>query len=356
MYFRDFLTILFVLEVTKAVLHEEASIKLFDYLIEKNNLVQDFEKSGLQLPDDTDFIKQLIIGYSDSETAYKGRAEKTFLYEIVANKTTGIDVDKWDYFARDCHHLGINSSFDTKRFLTFAWVCEVDNRKQICIRDKEVDDLYEMFHTRYNLHRRAYQHKVVKVIEEMITDALIIANNHMEGYFGKKIAISETVDDMEAFVKVTDYILNYILNSTDENLSPAREILERLQRRQLFPYVGQKRLKHDITDIDEDSICRKIAAKCNGDPRLEDIAVNVITIDYGMKDKDPIDNMRFYKKGSAEATKLSKSKIIQLLPKHFRQRFIYVFIKKRNPESMAAVTKALNELYPEDDPAVLEEN
>lgn len=55
--------------------------------------------------------------------------EKGFLYEvrehgtavniddvlfiqIVANKKNGIDVDKWDYFARDCHHLGIMINFD----------------------------------------------------------------------------------------------------------------------------------------------------------------------------------------------------------------------------------------------------
>ena len=55
--------------------------------------------------------------------------EKSFLYEvgehvmavnnddmlfvqIVANKKNGIDVDKWDYFARDCHHLGIMINFD----------------------------------------------------------------------------------------------------------------------------------------------------------------------------------------------------------------------------------------------------
>lgn len=32
---------------------------------------------------------------------YKGRPmEKSFLYEVVANKRNGIDVDKWDYFAR----------------------------------------------------------------------------------------------------------------------------------------------------------------------------------------------------------------------------------------------------------------
>ena len=36
------------------------------------------------------------------------------MYQIVANKKTGIDVDKWDYFARDCHHLGISNNFDYK--------------------------------------------------------------------------------------------------------------------------------------------------------------------------------------------------------------------------------------------------
>lgn len=64
---------------------------------------------------------------------YIGRPEsKSFLYEvlcetalqyslltvccvqIVANKKTGNDVDKWDYFARDCHCLGLRNSFDVK--------------------------------------------------------------------------------------------------------------------------------------------------------------------------------------------------------------------------------------------------
>ena len=35
-------------------------------------------------------------------------------FQIVANKKTGIDVDKWDYFARDCYYLGISNNFDYK--------------------------------------------------------------------------------------------------------------------------------------------------------------------------------------------------------------------------------------------------
>jgi len=33
-------------------------------------------------------------------------AGKEFLFEIVANKRNGIDVDKFDYFARDCLQVG----------------------------------------------------------------------------------------------------------------------------------------------------------------------------------------------------------------------------------------------------------
>lgn len=41
------------------------------------------------------------ILYVCPQWPYKGRTEeKAFLYEIVANKRNGIDVDKWDYFAR----------------------------------------------------------------------------------------------------------------------------------------------------------------------------------------------------------------------------------------------------------------
>jgi len=109
-----------------------------------------------------------LVSFLVFQWPYKGRPkEKSFLYEIVANKRNGIDVDKWDYFARDCHHLGIQNNFDYQRFIKFARVCEVDNRKRICTRDKEVGNLYDMFHTRNSLHRRAYQHKVGNIIDTM---------------------------------------------------------------------------------------------------------------------------------------------------------------------------------------------
>ena len=43
--------------------------------------------------------------------------------QIVANKQFGIDVDRWDYFARDSHSMGIPSNFDM-RYISFDWFME----------------------------------------------------------------------------------------------------------------------------------------------------------------------------------------------------------------------------------------
>lgn len=87
--------------------------------------------------------------------------------------------------------MGIQNIFDHKRFLKFARVCDVEGEQYICTRDKvltsdmtmrsrdrrvliksnlgfqEVGNLYDMFHMRNCLHRRAYQHPVGNVIEIM---------------------------------------------------------------------------------------------------------------------------------------------------------------------------------------------
>ena len=81
--------------------HEKTSIDMLDYIIEDNNLMPIFEGHGLTEQDIT-FVKELIYGPfqqgsdNDSNWPYVGRGpEKYFLYEIVANKISSVDVDKW---------------------------------------------------------------------------------------------------------------------------------------------------------------------------------------------------------------------------------------------------------------------
>lgn len=124
---------------------------MFEHLLKENFIHEEFEKYGLTEMDII-FIKEQIAGPLNSEMCsqpsdwpYRGRSEeKSFLYEIVANKRNGIDVDKWDYFARDCHCLGIPNSFDLKRYMKFARVIDVKSRRQICTRDKVHNNLHDL--------------------------------------------------------------------------------------------------------------------------------------------------------------------------------------------------------------------
>uniref|UniRef100_A0A9J8C3L8 Uncharacterized protein n=1 Tax=Cyprinus carpio carpio TaxID=630221 RepID=A0A9J8C3L8_CYPCA len=131
--------------------HEQASVDMFHCMRKKNGLDKEMERYGLNLDEDIKFIEELILkGQKDGEWLMKGRTEdKSFLYETVANKVNGVDVDKWDYLVRDCYYLGIPCGFDSQRLLKSARVCNVNGRKHICFRDKVADNVYGMFHTRY---------------------------------------------------------------------------------------------------------------------------------------------------------------------------------------------------------------
>ncbi|XP_052834327.1 deoxynucleoside triphosphate triphosphohydrolase SAMHD1-like, partial [Octopus bimaculoides] len=73
-----------------------------------------------------DFIKDIIIGEQ------RKSKKSNFFYQIVSNNFYNIDVDKWDYLARDSHFLGIGTSFDHERMLKMSKVID----GTLCYRDK----------------------------------------------------------------------------------------------------------------------------------------------------------------------------------------------------------------------------
>ncbi|XP_053101217.1 deoxynucleoside triphosphate triphosphohydrolase SAMHD1 isoform X2 [Hemicordylus capensis] len=336
--------------------HEQASVQMFEHLITSNELQPVMEYFGLNLAEDIDFIKEQIAGPIETDTnnsgwPYHGRSkEKGFLYEIVANKRNGIDVDKWDYFARDCHHLGIQNNFDYKRFIKFARVCEVDKKKHICTRDKEVGNLYDMFHTRNCLHRRAYQHQVGNIIETMITDAFLKADPYIriKGSGGKEYKISTALEDMEAYTKLTDDIFLKILHSDEPELEEAREILHKIERRDLYKCLGEtqpeegKEIKKEEYDGLPDEVVASKPAVLSQDVELkaEDFLVDVINMDYGMKKKNPINKVHFYCKSDVtQAIKISKEQVSKLLPEKFAEQLIRVYCKRMDENVIDAAKK-----------------
>ncbi|XP_049326801.1 deoxynucleoside triphosphate triphosphohydrolase SAMHD1-like [Astyanax mexicanus] len=320
---------IFMKEFVPSWKHEEESFKMFKYLIEKNGIKEDMERDYTFSEVDFTFIKELIQGPSNSafEWPYEGREkEKAFLYDIVANHRNGIDVDKMDYFARDCHHLGMKCNFSHERFITFARVCEVNGETQICVRDKEAMNMYELFHVRNLLHHNAYQHRVTKAVELMIMDALKEANDLFK--------LKEAAMDPKTFVDLTDCVLQKILKS----LGKAQKIIKRLLKRDLYKFLGAKTFEpQELKHLDSDEKLKKVLKTWLeniqtpvGAPRLnpEDFTVVRIKFNYGMKDKNPIDSLRFYRKSDPNTPiKLSKDEVSYLLPEKFAETKVMVFYK-----------------------------
>ncbi|KAK7910380.1 hypothetical protein WMY93_015064 [Mugilogobius chulae] len=365
--------------------HEEASVWMFRYIKKKiqNVFPKDFKD------DDYVFIEEMING-PEKKGCYKGRpSSKSFLYEIVSNKRNGLDVDKFDYFARDCYHLGLKNSFDHNRYIKFARVIEVENELQICTRDKEVSNIYEMFHTRSSLHRKAYQHKTTKIIEAMIKDALLKANidietddmkkdkeemkkyeeciekykeeykeEYMEKYKQEKEEeYTEYMNKYEEYMKkymeeytyLTDDIFEQILFSTENTLKEAREILLNVVSRQLYPCLGTTKLTDGLA---KEAAGKKIEEwkselakmQCNSyqeETPLEetDFEILISTFDFGKKEENPLDYVYFYDKFDEEkAFKISRNKVSQfLLPNKFSEEWISVYCKNSDKKRLAQI-------------------
>ncbi|XP_067948689.1 deoxynucleoside triphosphate triphosphohydrolase SAMHD1-like isoform X2 [Watersipora subatra] len=294
--------------------HEDASTDMVDY-IWKNEQAE-FEKWGFTAQV-IEFIKSLILGKPIENSRENG---KSFLYEIVANSNSGMDVDKWDYLIRDSYHLGIKCSFDPYRLIFhIRVVTEKDGHRQICYRDKEANTICSMFQMRYDLYMKAYHHRVALGVELQVAEAIVKANKGLT-IAGKTLL--ECLDDMKVYTHLHDGILFKILESEAAELKDSRVLLERLQKRQIWKFIGEARITGD-GDMSEDfnSMTDELRRKTG-----YDFIWTVVKRNFGKKEENPLDYIRFYKKDQPnEALELSKEHRLCILPVEFQSQFLRIY-------------------------------
>lgn len=115
----------------------------------------------------------LTVSRGTGRTHKGSRVDKRgYLYEIVANGRNCIDVDKFDYLARDMLNLfGVRKVFNFSRLTMFNRVIG----DQICYHTSVNLDIYDMFQQRYQMHKQIYNHRKGKAVEYMICDAMLLA-------------------------------------------------------------------------------------------------------------------------------------------------------------------------------------
>ncbi|KAF4074641.1 hypothetical protein AMELA_G00241630 [Ameiurus melas] len=321
--------------------HEEQSVKMFEQLItrtitrnDESYTIEQIMIERYQFEDrDIVFIEELICSENpptephnalpppDQEGwSYKGRGkEKSYLFEIVRKSS------------RDCLHLGMKSNFSHERYVMFARVCTNEsNEKQICIRDKEALNMYELFHIRYLLHHNAYQHRVTKAIEMMIVDALLAAERTFT-LDGKKISDIAS-SDPELYLRLTDDILQQIKTSPTSPIS--KDIIKKIEQRDLYTCIGTKIFPpqelDDLNTVEQQENKVRAWLQCivRGNLHETDFKVRCAKIDYGMKNENPINSLRFYRKGKEnEAIKLPANEVSYIRPEIFYEIKVMLFYK-----------------------------
>lgn len=174
--------------------HEDGSVEMLRLLLAKNNINKDNALFNLYnlTPKDVLFIEEIIAGTKEDKR--KGRGpEKFYLYDIVNNSRSGLDVDKLDYFMRDMRCTNASSSTcNFQRFIELGRVyaaepiasasstvatrssaAPVDQAAQkhymICYPEKMVKEALDVFSVRFRLHQNIYTHKTVKKVEFLVS-------------------------------------------------------------------------------------------------------------------------------------------------------------------------------------------
>jgi hypothetical protein len=278
---------------------------------------------------------------------------KEWMYDIVSNGYSGLDVDKMDYFARDARRAFGASGKVHIQMIEDCYVARgklLRNQKQfpptsapppdnndnddthlmICYGEKIEKSAINFFKERLNLHESVYRHKTVQAVGYMIQDILCLADPyfpipaHNHDVSGTTTAqpkreydslpMSLAILDTNVFQRMTDSVIDLIEAKIDvPELAPAQALIQRLRRRDLYKCAGEHAISlqdpHDkvvweqsVEQIKSDLIYVKgtHTDPDTGKPiRLEakDIIVEKCSIHHGSNESNPLDNMRFIRKG-----------------------------------------------------------
>ena len=249
---------------------------------------------------DIDMIKNMIepddsILYTNKSGTTLYNVDKPYLYQIVNNKTSGLDVDKFDYLQRDTYHIGLDYSFSPERIFHKSKVCP--DSKHIIYNSSIVGTIYEMFYTRYRLHKDIYNHPTAKIIELMLADALILSKSKYN------------FTDIKSFISLDDSIYNNILFDTaSSSATKAASILQNIDTRDLYTclyYGPEKQPEIILNDTNPDKVLHKISLSFN----LCNHSAN------------PLDNIEFYN------TNKNRNHSSRLLHERFNEEIVMYYQK-----------------------------
>lgn len=251
------------------------------------------------------------------------RDKKNFLYQIVSNGKNGIDVDKFDYIARDTKALGIQYGFDHRRIFPY---CKVING-EICYCNKIIFNVFELFDTRYRLHKQVYNNPTVKRVDMMLEKLFINLEKYLSAF---KNPFEE--EKLTNFLKLTDSIVDFSDLIDDARYSEeerdailqVRSIICDMRSRRLAPILDSILMK---TGDKPEEVWRNWCLEGERNPEIFKYCVRKLSFSAGTR--NPLNYVKFYIKNTSEL--MSRRDINQvmgsILPKQFEEKYLLIFRK-----------------------------
>ncbi len=263
--------------------HEHFSYLILKRIYENNKAkFHDYNFNDDQLH----LVGKLILGSKDKipdflkeELVWNNSDDGNFIYQIISNEINGIDVDKFDYIKRDCYYTGVTCGFDAQRLMQFGSIKEDSKGRSYINYNKKANEIInEMWRSRSDLHRRVYRHRVVQVVDEMISEIFsLVSDLPIVTIFpsGDKGKIQNAVLDLDLYLSLSDNIISkikdYLLNNKSANNNRALSIINSINNRKLWKtlakIVSTKPL--DIEEIDNICISKTILKSNNEDENTE---------------------------------------------------------------------------------------
>lgn len=209
---------------------------------------------------------------------------------------------------------------------------------QLAYYFKERYNIYELFHTRYSLYKRAYNHSVCKAIDFMICDALIEADNAVNAENAdnadkvEAFKISDSIHDTDKFLKLDDTILNQIEYSSKQGLEKSKEIIKRIRTRDLYKLVDEFSVSSDEKEFAKflkNEITEKNIIESKGGLETGDVIVEIPRLDYGKREEDPVESVKFYDKNNKIKDEKEIPEASYLIPKKYEEFIFRVYTRDR---------------------------
>lgn len=237
--------------------------------------------------------------------SYIGRPNphKEFLYDVVSNRHSGLDVDKIDYLARDERRAFGTAGQIDPQFIENAYVAWGEcprpekcfrckhyiNRKMmslssdmtseyetkhlmICYPEKMVQNAMNFFKSRFRNHEKLYTHANTSASSIMVCDILLLAdpyirlstesegdgttvihrkNGNLKTGEAMSLPISRANLNPQSYLRLKDSILDIIEVNTSPELAPARKLLNRFRAHKIYKKVAEcKIISSDGKSID----------------------------------------------------------------------------------------------------------